>query len=185
MAASAEAFDTVARAASSGLVQKDIIMYETTSDSVELARKLVRFLSLNPPGEEKACADYLAHLLRRAGLEVELHEFAAGRPSMVARLDGTDDLKPLAFTGHVDVVPLGQKPWSSPPFAAEIRDGKLIGRGSSDMKAGVAASWSPPSPRRNGNRQEGSPWSSRLERRLAAKGLFILRELVPWGGPSC
>jgi succinyl-diaminopimelate desuccinylase len=114
-------------------------MYETTSDSVELARKLVQFPSLNPPGDEKACADYLAHLLRQAGLEVELHEFASGRPSMVARLGGTTDLKPLAFTGHLDVVPLGEKPWSSPPFAAEIRDGKLVGRGSSDMKAGVAA----------------------------------------------
>lgn len=114
-------------------------MYETTSDSVRLARKLVQFPSLNPPGEEKACADFLAHLLTQGGLKVELHEFAAGRPSVVARLHGTDDLKPLAFTGHIDVVPLGHKPWSSPPFAAEICDGKLIGRGSSDMKAGVAA----------------------------------------------
>jgi succinyl-diaminopimelate desuccinylase len=58
---------------------------------------------------------------------------------MVARLRGVSDLKPLAFTGHLDVVPLGEKPWSAPPFAAEIRDGKLFGRGSSDMKAGVAA----------------------------------------------
>ncbi len=112
---------------------------ETTMNALELARTLVRFPSLNPPGEEKACADYLASLLARAGLGVELHEFAAGRPSMVARLPGTSDLKPLAFTGHLDVVPLGEKPWSVPPFAAEIRDGKLIGRGSSDMKAGVAA----------------------------------------------
>lgn len=111
----------------------------TDLNCVELARKLVQFPSLNPPGEEKACADYLADLLSRAGLEVELHEFAPGRPSMVARLRGTSDLKPLAFTGHVDVVPLGEKPWSAPPFAADIRDGKLIGRGSSDMKAGVAA----------------------------------------------
>lgn len=106
---------------------------------VELAQKLVQFPSLNPPGEEKACADYLANLLRCAGLEVELHEFAVGRPSIIARLRGTSDLKPLVFTGHIDVVPLGAKPWSVPPFAAEVRDGKLIGRGASDMKAGVAA----------------------------------------------
>lgn len=114
-------------------------MYEATSDTIELARKLIQFASLNPPGEEKACAEYVAHLLRQAGLDVELHEFAAGRPSMVARLHGTDDLKPLVFTGHLDVVPLGEKPWSSPPFAAEIHDGRLVGRGSSDMKSGVAA----------------------------------------------
>ena len=121
------------------LEAKNIIMHDKTSDSVALARKLVQFPSLNPPGEEKACAGYLAHLLRQSGLEVELYEFAPGRPSMVARLRGTEDLKPLVFTGHLDVVPLGEKPWSSPPFAGEIRDGKLIGRGSSDMKSGVAA----------------------------------------------
>lgn len=111
----------------------------TAINSVELARTLVRFPSLNPPGEEKGCAGYVAGLLEQAGFEVELHEFAPGRPSMVARLRGASDLKPLAFTGHLDVVPLGDKPWSAPPFAADIRDGKLFGRGSSDMKAGVAA----------------------------------------------
>jgi succinyl-diaminopimelate desuccinylase len=119
--------------------KEDIVLDATAMNGVELARNLVRFPSLNPPGEEKACADYVANLLEQAGLEVERHEFAPGRPSMVARLRGASDLKPLAFTGHLDVVPLGEKPWSAPPFAADIRDGKLFGRGSSDMKAGVAA----------------------------------------------
>jgi succinyl-diaminopimelate desuccinylase len=108
-------------------------------NSVELARTLVRFESLNPPGEEKECAGYIAGLLRDAGLAVATYEFAPGRPSIVARLSGDEALKPLVFTGHIDVVPLGEKPWSAPPFAAEIREGKLIGRGASDMKAGVAA----------------------------------------------
>ena len=107
--------------------------------SVDLARRLIQFPSLNPPGEEKACSDFLASLLRKAGLEVETHEFAPGRPSIVARKRGSTDAKPLAFTGHIDVVPLGEKPWTAAPFAGEIRDGKLYGRGASDMKAGVAA----------------------------------------------
>jgi succinyl-diaminopimelate desuccinylase len=107
--------------------------------SVDLAKKLIRFRSLNPPGEEKACVEFLADLLMKAGLEVEEHEFAPGRPSLVARLRGAGNASALAFTGHVDVVPLGEKPWTVPPFDAEIRDGKLFGRGASDMKAGVAA----------------------------------------------
>jgi succinyl-diaminopimelate desuccinylase len=107
--------------------------------SVDLARKLIQFRSLNPPGEEKACIEFLADLLAKAGLEVETHAFAPGRPSIVARSRGTGSGDPLAFTGHVDVVPLGEKPWTVEPFAGEIRDGKLFGRGASDMKAGVAA----------------------------------------------
>ena len=91
---------------------------KTPLNCIDLARKLVRFPSLNPPGKEKECADYLADLLKCAGLEVEVHEFAAGRSSMVAHLRGTTELKPLVFTGHLDVVPLGEKPWSVPPFAA-------------------------------------------------------------------
>src|ERR1700733_8601782 len=101
---------------------------------VDLARKLIQFPSLNPPGEEKACIDFLANLLTRAGLEVETHEFARNRPSIVARKPGTGAERPLCFTGHVDVVPLGEKPWMAQPFAGEIRDGKLYGRGASDMK---------------------------------------------------
>src|SRR5215472_16017116 len=78
-------------------------------------------------------------MLKDAGLDVRTYEFAPGRPSIVARATGSGNVKPLAFTGHVDVVPLGEKPWTVEPFAGEIRHGKRFGRGASDMKAGVAA----------------------------------------------
>jgi len=107
--------------------------------TVELARKLIQLPSLNPPGQEKDCIAFLAHMLRDAGLDVRTYEFAPGRPSIVARATGSGNAKPLAFTGHVDVVPLGEKPWTVEPFVGDIRDGKLFGRGASDMKAGVAA----------------------------------------------
>jgi succinyl-diaminopimelate desuccinylase len=110
-----------------------------TTDSVQLAQKLIRFASLNPPGEEKACADFVADLLSEDGFSIARHEFAPGRPSLVARLAGDAALPPLCFTGHLDVVPLGSAPWRHPPFDAVIADGKLHGRGSSDMKAGIAA----------------------------------------------
>ena len=108
-------------------------------DSVGLAQDLVRFPSLNPPGEEQACIDHLARLLAGGGFETETYAFAPGRPSLVAKRHGAGPEKPLCFTGHVDVVPLGAEAWSVAPFGGEIRDGKLFGRGASDMKAGVAA----------------------------------------------
>lgn len=109
------------------------------ADPVSLASELIRFPSVNPPGDEAACAAFLGRLLAEAGFDVEAHEFAPGRPSLVARLAGSGPGKPLCFTGHLDVVPPGSAAWSVPPFAGEISEGKLWGRGSSDMKAGVAA----------------------------------------------
>ena len=109
------------------------------SRSVTLTQELVRLPSLNPPGEEAACIAYLSNLLAAAGIAVETYAFAPGRPSIVARIPGTGSDAPLCFTGHVDVVPLGSEPWTVAPFGGDIVDGKLFGRGSSDMKAGVAA----------------------------------------------
>ncbi|ACL63154.1 M20 family metallopeptidase [Methylobacterium nodulans] len=104
-----------------------------------LALDLVRFDTISPPGSESACAAHLAVLLRRAGFDVTDYPFAPGRTSLVARLPGTNPaLAPLVFTGHLDTVPLGSAPWSFDP-RGEIRDGRLYGRGASDMKAGVAA----------------------------------------------
>jgi succinyl-diaminopimelate desuccinylase len=108
-------------------------------NSVGLAQKLIQFPSLNPPGEEKACIEYLANLLSEGGLDVATFEFAPGRPSLIAKITGQGQEKPLCFTGHVDVVPLGTEAWSTAPFGGDIRDGKLFGRGATDMKAGVAA----------------------------------------------
>ena len=107
--------------------------------SVELTQDLVRFNTINPPGAERACAERLASLLEGAGFAVDLVPFGDGRAQLVARIGGTTGKLPLGFTGHLDTVPLGAQPWSADPFAAEIVDGKLYGRGSSDMKSGVAA----------------------------------------------
>lgn len=107
--------------------------------ALELTRNLVRIDTRNPPGDESECANYLAELLQAAGIEVDSYEFAAGRTSLVARLKGRGDKKPLCFGGHIDVVPLGSKPWTVDPFAADIVDGKLYGRGTTDMKGGISA----------------------------------------------
>jgi succinyl-diaminopimelate desuccinylase len=108
-------------------------------DALQLTRELLRFDTINPPGNEQACARHLGRLLEDGGFAVEYHEFASRRTSLVARLGGSPDMPALCFTGHIDTVPLGATPWRHDPFAGEIADGRLYGRGSSDMKSGVAA----------------------------------------------
>ena len=108
-------------------------------DPVELTRTLVAFDTINPPGNERPCAEYLGRLLEDGGFSVSYHEFAEHRTSLVARTGGSSDAKPLCFTGHIDTVPLGAAPWTVDPFAGDISDGKLYGRGTTDMKSGVAA----------------------------------------------
>lgn len=110
-----------------------------TSRAVDLAAELIRFDTINPPGNEGACTEHLQRLLEAAGFTCELVPLEPGRPNLVARIGGVADKKPLAFTGHTDTVPLGLQPWTVPPHGGLIKDGKLWGRGASDMKSGTAA----------------------------------------------
>ncbi len=107
-------------------------------DPRRLTRELLRFDTINPPGMERACARHLGAILEAAGFAVAYHEFAESRTSLVARIGGADQ-PPLCFTGHLDVVPLGAAPWSHDPFAGETDGDRLYGRGSTDMKGGIAA----------------------------------------------
>jgi succinyl-diaminopimelate desuccinylase len=110
-----------------------------STDAVALTRDLIRFRTINPPGEEEACARHLGGLLEAAGFRCDYVAMGAGRANLIARIGGAADRPPLAFTGHIDVVPLGARAWSMDPFAADTADGKVYGRGASDMKSGVAA----------------------------------------------
>lgn len=108
-------------------------------DAVELTRQIVRMNTINPPGREEACARHLGALLESAGFKVTYHEFSPERASLVATIGGTADKAPLCFTGHIDTVPLGAAKWRMDPFAGDVDGGRLYGRGTSDMKCGVAA----------------------------------------------
>ena len=111
----------------------------TQSPAIALTQKLLAFDTINPPGNERDCAEYLGSLLAEAGLKIEYHEFAPQRTSLIAHLPGNGTRLPLCFTGHIDVVPLGATNWKVDSFAGVIDQGKLYGRGASDMKSGVAA----------------------------------------------
>jgi acetylornithine deacetylase len=110
-------------------------------DAVALTRELVRVDSRNPslvPGApgETAVANALSAILRDWGFRVEMHDAAPGRPNVVARI-GKPGGRSLMFNGHLDVV--GVEGMTHDPFAAEEREGRMYGRGSCDMKSGIAA----------------------------------------------
>jgi succinyl-diaminopimelate desuccinylase len=109
------------------------------SDAIALTRSLVRFDTVNPPGRERDCARYAGSLLADWGYQVGYHEHADSRTSVIARAGGSDAKAPLCLTGHLDVVPVGARAWTHDPFSGETDGDRLYGRGSSDMKAGVAA----------------------------------------------
>ena len=109
------------------------------SISVELTQTLIRLNTISPPGNEEAAAQVLAQYLSKAGFAIELPPGRPGRPNLIARAGDPALGTPLAFTGHLDTVPLGQAAWSVDPHGGEIKDGKIWGRGTSDMKSGVAA----------------------------------------------
>ncbi len=104
-----------------------------------LTRDLLAYNTINPPGMERACARHIGALLEACGFRTAYHEFAEGRTSLVATIGGDARKPPLCFTGHIDVVPLGAARWSRDPFAGETDGDRLYGRGSTDMKSGIAA----------------------------------------------
>jgi acetylornithine deacetylase/succinyl-diaminopimelate desuccinylase-like protein len=104
----------------------------------ELLQRLIRFDTTNPPGNERECIAFIDGLLREAGLETAIYAREPERPSLVARLAGRGAAPPLLLYGHVDVVSTAGQVWQHDPFAAEVHDGYIWGRGAVDMKGGVA-----------------------------------------------
>ncbi|MGN9780674.1 M20 family metallopeptidase [Nonomuraea sp. ZG12] len=111
---------------------------------VEFTQALVRVPSTNDPARgrsEQAAADLVAAKMREWGWAPSVYEAAPGRPNVVAVVEGGGGDGPtLMFEGHTDVVTEGDlSTWTVDPFGGEIRDGRLWGRGSADMKSGLAA----------------------------------------------
>lgn len=109
------------------------------NEVVEVCQNLVRLKTVNPPGDELALAEYAGNYLKNAGLEVELLQHTAGRASVMAWLRGSGEIPGLICSAHLDTVPVGVEKWKYDPFGGELAEGKIWGRGSSDMKSGMAA----------------------------------------------
>jgi acetylornithine deacetylase/succinyl-diaminopimelate desuccinylase-like protein len=107
-------------------------------DVVELLRELLRFETTNPPGNEGECIAHVRRLVEEAGVETRILARGEARPNLLARVGGAGEAPPLLLYGHVDVVTTAGQAWSHPPFAGELVDGVVWGRGALDMKGGVA-----------------------------------------------
>ena len=114
-----------------------------TDALVEFTRELVRIPSVFDPDRglnEAPAAELVATQMRAFGWEPQVDVVADGRPNVIAVVEGDSSGRTLMFEGHTDVVTEGDlSTWTVDPFGAEVRDGKIWGRGSADMKAGVAA----------------------------------------------
>ena len=104
---------------------------------VDLLSAMIREQTVNPPVQTSRCANVLKDLLDAEGIPCELVEGHPGAVNVVATLGGSRPGKTLLLNGHIDTVPAGDG-WSSDPFSGAVRDGLLYGRGSCDMKSGVA-----------------------------------------------
>jgi acetylornithine deacetylase/succinyl-diaminopimelate desuccinylase-like protein len=109
------------------------------AEARELLSRLIRFNTVNPPGNERAAQECLASHLTAAGFECELLGAEPGRPNLVARLRGAADGPTLCYLGHVDTVLADASEWTHDPWSGEEIDGFLWGRGALDMKSQVAA----------------------------------------------
>lgn len=106
---------------------------------IELLQRLIQFPTEDPPGREIEMAYFLHQTLQEWGLISELDEFQPGRANVIARVKGTGTVPGLIFSAHIDTMTIGTQTWAYPPFGGEIHQGKLYGRGASDMKGGLAA----------------------------------------------
>ncbi|MGW6735855.1 M20/M25/M40 family metallo-hydrolase [Streptomyces sp. NPDC055013] len=109
------------------------------TDPVPLLQDLIRIDTTNPPGNEIACAEYLIdRFAHRDDLDIKVLGPSRDRANLIVRFPGRGAAPPLLLHGHSDVVPVTGQDWQHPPFEARLVDGEVWGRGSVDMKGGLA-----------------------------------------------
>lgn len=105
------------------------------TEALDVFRQYLRIDTSNPPGNEAVAARFIGDLLAAEGIECEFIETAPGREAVVARLPGDGSRGgALMLANHLDTVPADASGWTAPPFGAEVRDGRVYGRGAVDMK---------------------------------------------------
>jgi succinyl-diaminopimelate desuccinylase len=108
-------------------------------DVITLTSKLLNYNNINPPGNEGDIARYIGEILSGNGFLTEYIVYKGNRLHLIADKGLSSSKLPVVLSGHFDTVPLGSKKWNVDPHAGSISEGKIWGRGSSDMKGGLAA----------------------------------------------
>ncbi len=109
------------------------------AETTDVLQRLIRFNTVNPPGNEREAIEYLAGYAGDAGFDTEILGATDDRPNLVATLPGSDDGPTLVYLGHVDTVLAEPTEWTHDPWSGDVSDGFLWGRGALDMKSQVAA----------------------------------------------
>jgi acetylornithine deacetylase/succinyl-diaminopimelate desuccinylase-like protein len=112
---------------------------QPAAEAEGLLRRLIRFNTVNPPGNEREAQEYLCDHLAQAGFQCDLLGAEPGRENLVARLRGSEEGPTLCYLGHVDTVLAEPAEWRHDPWSGDLADGFLWGRGALDMKSQVAA----------------------------------------------
>jgi acetylornithine deacetylase/succinyl-diaminopimelate desuccinylase-like protein len=108
-------------------------------ETADVLARLIRFNTVNPPGDERSCQEWLRDYLTEAGFDCELVGTESERPNLVARLAGEQPGPVLGYLSHVDTVLADPEDWAHDPWCGEVHDGQLWGRGALDMKSQTAA----------------------------------------------
>ncbi len=108
-------------------------------ETADVLGRLIQFNTVNPPGRERECQEWLRGYLEDAGFECELAGVEDDRPNLIARLRGEADGPVLGYLSHVDTVLASPEDWSRNPWSGELHDGHVWGRGAVDMKSQTAA----------------------------------------------
>jgi acetylornithine deacetylase/succinyl-diaminopimelate desuccinylase-like protein len=113
-------------------------MGDLQASAISLLQRLIRFDTVNPPGNERPAQEFLAGLLGDVGFETTLVGAEPDRPNLVARLRGAEEGPRLALLSHVDTVLATPEEWTHDPWSGELADGCVWGRGALDMKSQTA-----------------------------------------------
>lgn len=106
---------------------------------IELCSSLIRIPSENPPGDSTEISEFIANYLNSYNIDVQWHEASDKMYNLVSTIGNPEEGKRLIYCGHTDVVPAGNlSKWDFDPFSGEVKDGWMLGRGASDMKAGLS-----------------------------------------------